>query len=288
VAQADKASPAWHARQPHQGQYSRETSEIWVIRRGMQMISSVEGEAPRSEPLAPDTSYGDSTPGFPDQDRTEGSGFFVTSSGYIITNTLVDRGSEVDVITSDGKSLPAKVMGTDAPTDVALLKVEGSDPMEAGAANALVGAYLNKLGLRDSAIIYITSAAPTSITWLTADDAIAVAIKAVFESSDILPPENSQQETASASRPKPASQSGGPIPLSENEMMANLYRGYPASIETGGYKPCLQGGCSIFLRKSESWNGGDGKSRQAVVGVVEIDNGSHGFFRSDVGWRCLY
>jgi serine protease Do len=94
----------------------------------MQMISSGEGEVPRSEPLAPDLPFGSPTPGFSDQDRTEGSGFFVASNGYIITNThLVERASEVDVITSDGKSLPAKVVGADAPTDVALLKVDGSD-----------------------------------------------------------------------------------------------------------------------------------------------------------------
>jgi ATP-dependent protease ClpP protease subunit len=38
-------------------------------------------------------------------------------------------------------------------------------------ANALVGAYLNQLGLSFEAIVYITTAAPASMQWLTADDA---------------------------------------------------------------------------------------------------------------------
>ncbi len=38
---------------------------------------------------------------------------------------------------------------------------------EAGAGNALVGAYLSQIGLRDIAVYYITQAAPTSMTWLS-------------------------------------------------------------------------------------------------------------------------
>lgn len=44
-------------------------------------------------------------------------------------------------------------------------------PMVSSAGNALVGAYLNELGLSSSAIIYITSAAPTRMQWLSLDDA---------------------------------------------------------------------------------------------------------------------
>ena len=42
---------------------------------------------------------------------------------------------------------------------------------ETAAANALVGAYLNQIGLADVAVVYITQAAPTSMTWLTPDSA---------------------------------------------------------------------------------------------------------------------
>ncbi|WP_230531842.1 S1C family serine protease [Microvirga roseola] len=57
-----------------------------------------------------------------------GSGFFISADGYVVTNNhVVDNGSEVVVSMDDGKELEAKVIGTDPKTDLALLKVEGSD-----------------------------------------------------------------------------------------------------------------------------------------------------------------
>lgn len=47
---------------------------------------------------------------------------------------------------------------------------------ESGAANALVGAYLNQLGLNDKAIVYVTSAPPEGVEWLTTETAAAVGI----------------------------------------------------------------------------------------------------------------
>jgi serine protease Do len=60
--------------------------------------------------------------------QSQGSGFFISGDGYIVTNNhVVDNGSEVQVVMDDGKTLDAKVIGTDEKTDLALLKVEGSD-----------------------------------------------------------------------------------------------------------------------------------------------------------------
>jgi hypothetical protein len=42
---------------------------------------------------------------------------------------------------------------------------------ETGVGNALIGAYLNKIGLPYSAVIYITQAPPNSMTWLSVVDA---------------------------------------------------------------------------------------------------------------------
>jgi len=42
---------------------------------------------------------------------------------------------------------------------------------ESGMANAMVGAYLNSLGLPTRAVTYMTFAAPASMQWLTVDDA---------------------------------------------------------------------------------------------------------------------
>lgn len=56
----------------------------------------------------------------------QGSGFFISPDGYVVTNNhVVDKSSEVEIITNDGKTYPAKVVGTDPRTDIALLKVEG-------------------------------------------------------------------------------------------------------------------------------------------------------------------
>ncbi len=55
----------------------------------------------------------------------EGSGFFISPDGYIVTNNhVVHDAKSVTVTTDDGRTLDAKVIGTDPKTDVALLKVE--------------------------------------------------------------------------------------------------------------------------------------------------------------------
>lgn len=43
--------------------------------------------------------------------------------------------------------------------------------IETGQGNALIGAYLNQLGLSEKAVLYITQAAPAEMTWLNFDDA---------------------------------------------------------------------------------------------------------------------
>jgi serine protease Do len=55
----------------------------------------------------------------------EGSGFFISSDGYIVTNFhVVQNSKSVTVTMDDGKVLDAKVVGTDPKTDLALLKVD--------------------------------------------------------------------------------------------------------------------------------------------------------------------
>ena len=56
----------------------------------------------------------------------QGSGFFISSFGYAVTNNhVVDGADKVEVTTDDGKTYSAKVIGTDPRTDLALIKVEG-------------------------------------------------------------------------------------------------------------------------------------------------------------------
>ncbi len=78
----------------------------------------------------------------------QGSGFFISADGYIVTNNhVVDHATEVTVTTSDGKTLDAKVIGTDAKTDLALLKVKG-DGTYPFVAFAAQGAARRRLGDR--------------------------------------------------------------------------------------------------------------------------------------------
>ena len=56
----------------------------------------------------------------------QGSGFFISPDGYAVTNNhVVDGADKVEVTSDDGKTYTAKVIGTDARTDIALIKVEG-------------------------------------------------------------------------------------------------------------------------------------------------------------------
>jgi len=56
-----------------------------------------------------------------------GSGFIVGEEGYIITNDHVVTGSdEIYIKLSDNTELPAKIVGTDPKTDIALLKIDAN------------------------------------------------------------------------------------------------------------------------------------------------------------------
>ncbi|KRQ97174.1 trypsin-like peptidase domain-containing protein [Bradyrhizobium valentinum] len=57
---------------------------------------------------------------------TLGSGFFISSDGYAMTTShLVRRSEKIEVTTDDGRIYPAKLVGADPKTDLALLKIEG-------------------------------------------------------------------------------------------------------------------------------------------------------------------
>jgi hypothetical protein len=80
----------------------------------------------------------------------------------------------------------------------AYIKNEGR-PSESGVGNALVGSYLTQIGLSEKAVVYITLAAPTEMTWLTFSDAEQIGIEVVpweFEKD--------------ATKPTPPSGRGGP------------------------------------------------------------------------------
>jgi Do/DeqQ family serine protease len=80
-----------------------------------------------------DDPFGDLFPGFRMPDRPyrqegEGSGVIISSDGYIVTNNhVIDGATELNVSMSDGREMRARVIGKDAKTDIALIKVNQSN-----------------------------------------------------------------------------------------------------------------------------------------------------------------
>ena len=64
----------------------------------------------------------------PRTQEAQGSGFIVSKDGYILTNNhVVDGADQVKVVLLDHRSFKAKVVGHDAQTDVAVLKIDAND-----------------------------------------------------------------------------------------------------------------------------------------------------------------
>jgi serine protease Do len=59
-----------------------------------------------------------------------GSGFVISADGFIVTNNhVIDRADEIVIEFFDGKELVAELVGRDPKTDIALLKVEATEPL---------------------------------------------------------------------------------------------------------------------------------------------------------------
>ncbi|MBB4960156.1 S1C family serine protease [Micromonospora polyrhachis] len=104
----------------------------------------------------------------------EGSGVVLTADGYVLTNNHVvasGSGDRVRVIFANGKNATAKIVGTDAKTDLAVLKADGvsglspakfgdSDAMQVGDTVLALG---SPLGLQGSVTAGIISARERTI-----------------------------------------------------------------------------------------------------------------------------
>lgn len=84
--------------------------------------------------------YGDSDNSGSESLYSQGSGIIYTADGYIITNAHVISGAtNIKVVTSDGLTYEAKVIGSDESTDLAVIKIEadGLTPAEFGSSEDL-------------------------------------------------------------------------------------------------------------------------------------------------------
>lgn len=95
-----------------------------------------------------------------------GSGVIISADGYIVTNNhVVDGAEKLEVTLNDNRKFNAKVIGTDATTDIALLKIEAKDlrPIAFGNSdNVKVGQWVlavgNPFGLNSTVTAGIVSA----------------------------------------------------------------------------------------------------------------------------------
>jgi hypothetical protein len=90
------------------------------------------------------------------------------------------------------------------------LAYNANSEQDTGVANALLGAYLNRVGLPYSAVVYITQSVPQSITWLSIADAKRLGIEVRPLGSAVRVPDAPAQTPA---RTPPASPAAMPPPL---------------------------------------------------------------------------
>jgi serine protease Do len=70
-------------------------------------------------------------------ETVSGSGIFISSDGYILTNNhVIEEAQDIQVILAGGEQYPATLVGTDQYSDIAILKTEGEVPAVATLGNS--------------------------------------------------------------------------------------------------------------------------------------------------------
>jgi serine protease Do len=84
-----------------------------------------DGSLPRMG-TNPKHAPGNGTGKGPRAETAQGAGFFISSDGYGITsNHVMERSTRAQITTDEGATYPARLVGSDAQSDLALIKVDG-------------------------------------------------------------------------------------------------------------------------------------------------------------------
>lgn len=152
-----------------------------IVERVMPAVVVVRTEATRYR-IAQDWFFG-RLYRIPERLAGLGSGVIITKDGYILTNRhVIDGASQIEVVLHDGSKYPARLIGEDPQTDLAVLHIEDEKRkefpyLEAGDSDALrVGEFVLAIGspfsLRSSVTIGIVSQKGRSIGALPYEDFI--------------------------------------------------------------------------------------------------------------------
>ena len=143
IAQAFAASPtmAQTAPAPQPSAYDLSTAIAKVAQAAIPAVVHIE-VTQRSEVNNPMTPFENNPffhfffngPNMPHKFKQEmkgiGSGILMDAQGHILTNNHVAGGaSDIQVTLADGRQFPAKVVGTDPKTDLAVIKIQDSDQL---------------------------------------------------------------------------------------------------------------------------------------------------------------
>ena len=163
----------------HQQSYADLVEKLTPSVVNIRTVQEVENEAARIPfeqfDLPPNSPFKDFFDQFNKQDRkggkqkasSLGSGFIIDKKGVVVTNNHVVEGAiDITVVLYNNKSYPAKVVGADARTDIAVLQIESDDEFKAvpfgDSDKSRVGDHVlaigNPLGLGGSVTAGIVSA----------------------------------------------------------------------------------------------------------------------------------
>jgi Do/DeqQ family serine protease len=124
-----RAAPAQPESAPPPAQRLAATTDLTnAAERALQSVANISSTTIVREPIFRDF-FGQGYGYTPRQASSLGSGVVVSADGYVLTNAHVvgdDERATVKVVLSDSRERPARVIGVDTMTDLAVLKIEGT------------------------------------------------------------------------------------------------------------------------------------------------------------------